>query len=353
MAETIKVLIVDDSVFMRKVIMDVLNKENDIEVIDIAKDGQEAVEKAISIKPDVITMDVEMPVLDGISSLEKILDDHFVPVIMFSSVTVKGADRTMKALEIGAVDFITKPSSIFDIKGNPIEKELVSKIRAAFKVKNIKKTKEKTPQKVQKSKKSDIVKSRKIEKIIAVGSSTGGPKALHSFIPYLPGDISAPVVIVQHMPPGFTKSLAERLNTISEVNVVEARNNDILSAGVVYIAPGGYHMVFRKGHGDNIKIKLTKDAPVGGHRPCVDVMMESLSEVAHKDIIGVIMTGMGGDGSKGIVELKNRKKSYIIAQNEETCVVFGMPKVAISTGLVDCVVPLEEISNKIVEVLGV
>lgn len=192
-----------------------------------------------------------------------------------------------------------------------------------------------------------------LKTIVAIGASTGGPKALQEVIPYIPGNVPAAVLIVQHMPPGFTKSLAERLNSISDLTVKEAENGDLIQPGYAYIAPGDYHMAVTKSEEGLLKILLNQDPLISGHRPAVNVMMKSLSETGFENVIGVIMTGMGSDGSEGIIKLKMKNKGVIISQDEKSCVVYGMPRAAALTGVVDTVVPLNEIANEIVKNLGV
>lgn len=352
----IKVLVVDDSSFMRKIISDIINSDPNLEVIDTAKNGREAIEKSKIHKPDVMTLDVEMPVLDGLSALDIIMDEMPMPVIMLSSLTREGADATLRALELGAVDFITKPSSIFKVNTDDMRLELISKLKMAAGVKM--KLKVSTPIKIRpKPVSSEVFNSKKNvtigkgNRIIAIGTSTGGPKALQYVIPNLPGDMDASVLIVQHMPPGFTKSLAERLDSMSELNVKEAEDSEELKPGYAYIAPGNFHLRIVK-ENNRFIIRLGDGETVSGHKPSVDAMMDSLAQLNISNLIGVIMTGMGSDGAKGLAKLKN-DKNYIIAQDEESCVVFGMPKSAIKLGAVDKVVSLDEISNEIIKAMGV
>lgn len=348
---TIKVLVVDDSAFMRKVITDILNSDDGINVIDTAKNGLEALEKARLLKPDVITLDVEMPVVDGLTCLKELSKLDYIPVIMLSSLTKDGAEDTIKALEDGAVDFITKPTNIFQISADSKKQELIEKVKVAKGTSGIKR--DSTKKKVQIKPKDSIVRSNEIKSIIAIGTSTGGPKALQDVLPLIPGDIPAAILVVQHMPAGFTKSFAERLNSMSELTVKEAEDDEIVKPGYAYIAPGDYHMLVETFKPNNLKIKLTKDPPASGHRPSVNTMMDSLAQTRIKNVIGVIMTGMGGDGSEGIKRLKEMNNGYIIAQDEKTCVVFGMPRVAVQTGKVDIIVPLKEISGEIIKIVGV
>jgi len=345
----IKVLIVDDSAFMRKVLSDMIESEESLTVVGTAVDGQDALQKIQNLDPDVITLDIEMPVMDGISCLREIMRRFPKPVVMLSSLTDHGADLTIKALDEGAVDFVAKPKNIFDIKCDTKKNEIIEKIIIASKVK-FNKLKRKLNDKGDEPTNSS---NKALKHIIAIGTSTGGPKALQSVIPLLPGDIPAAVLIVQHMPPGFTNSLAERLDSKSQLVVKEALHKEKILTGHAYIAPGDSHMMFEAASNGDIYINLDKSPPVGGHRPSVDVMMNSLSDTGFKNIIGVIMTGMGADGSIGVKKLKEVNKSYIIAQDEETSVVFGMPKMAIQTGAVDKVVPLDKISQEIIQYLGV
>ncbi len=348
-SNTVKVLIVDDSAFMRKVLAEIIDAEESLSVIGTATDGRDALVKIEKLNPDVITMDVEMPIMNGISCLKEIMQRFPKPVIMLSSGTDHGAELTIKALDEGAVDFIAKPKNIFDIKNDGKRYEIIEKIAIA---KNISFDNLRN----QSEKESGFTQTKSIKQlkyIIAIGTSTGGPKALQGVIPLLPGDIPAAVLIVQHMPPGFTTSLAERLDSKSELIVKEASHREKILAGHVYIAPGDSHMLIENTSNGDIVINLDKSPPVGGHRPSVDVMMNSLSDTGLKNIIGVIMTGMGSDGSVGVKKLKEINKSYIIAQDEDSSVVFGMPKMAIQTGAVDKVVSLEKISEEIIQYLGV
>ncbi len=351
-----RVLIVDDSAFMRKVLADIVNSDPGLEVADVAKNGKEAIQKVLLLKPDVMTLDVEMPVMDGLSALEVVMRDAPMPVIMLSSLTKEGADATLRALELGALDFITKPSSIFQINTQDMQQELLSKLKMAAGVSaKVRSAPHRDRIPVVRAatalRDSRGLKNGKIRKIIAIGTSTGGPKALQDVIPNLPGDLQASVLVVQHMPPGFTKSLAERMDGISQMRVKEAEHDDILLPGWVYIAPGNYHLrVVRDGH--DFRIKLGDDELVSGHRPSVDAMMSSLSELNMSDIIGVIMTGMGSDGAKGLKLLK-KQHTFVIAQDEDSCVVFGMPKSAIKLEVVDKIVSLDGIADEIIKAMGV
>ena len=342
----IKVLIVDDSAFMRKLLSDLFSAEPDFLVIDTARNGMDAVSKVKLLKPDLITMDVEMPIMDGIKSLEVIMKDTPTPVLMISSLTRDGADATMRALELGAVDFVAKSAGIMSSVAG-ISNEILDKSRAAVHAKIFKLSA--IPAKVL-----PITKPTTYapvfsgdERILAIGTSTGGPRALQEIITKLPGDLPCGVVIVQHMPPGFTKSLSERLNSLSALTVKEAEHNDVIRPGLVLIAPGDYHMEIRR-EGNKKVIKLNQNPPIGGHRPAVDPMMQSVAEVYGQRTVGVILTGMGHDGAKGIKAIKEQR-GYTIAEDQSTAVVFGMPKSAIELGVVDKVAPLSAIAAEIVK----
>lgn len=348
----IRVLVVDDSALMRRIIQNTLSQDPEIEVVGIAKDGIDAIEKARTLNPDVITLDIEMPLMDGISCLEHLLKNGSYAIIMVSSFTKERANATIRALELGAFDFITKSSNIFDMSSAGKQNEIIEKTKLAFR------SLRKQEALNAKARKKQIVgqeyqtKPLKMEYIIAIGISTGGPKALSEILSEFPSDLPAAFVVVQHMPPGFTASLANRLNDNSSLLVKEAEDMDVLKAGHVYIAPGDNHLTFIK-NDDKIVVKLNKEPAVGGFRPSVDVMMTSLSLVDFSPIIGVIMTGMGSDGSKGLKNLKENKNAYVIAQDEASSIVFGMPRSAIEKGLVDITVPLQEIPTCIMNYMGV
>lgn len=354
----IKVLIVDDSAFMRKVLSDIINDSDTMEVAGTAKNGEDAIKKIKTLNPDVVTLDVEMPVMDGLTALEKIMSETPIPVVMLSSYTKEGADATLKALELGAIDFISKPSSIFKVNTEDIIAEINTKVTIASKAKfsrTVRKTTIKAKEVVQAKppiEQRTMRKGSKIEKIVAIGTSTGGPKALQEVIPKLPGDLNASVIIVQHMPPKFTKSLAERLDGMSQFTVKEAEDRELLRAGYAYIAPGDQHLKLKKS-GADFQIVLTQEPPVTGHRPSADAMFYSLADLGLFNVIGVIMTGMGSDGAKGLERIKHETDGYIIAQNEESCVVYGMPKSTVKLGVVDKECDLHFISNEIVKAMGV
>lgn len=347
----IKVLVVDDSVFMRKLLTDLFAGETDFTVVDTARNGKDAIDKVKRFKPDLITMDVEMPVMDGIKALELIMKEAPTPVVMISSLTQAGAVATLRALEIGAVDFVAKTAGpISNITA--IRTEILTKCRAAVRANVLqlatgRATAGVLPAMPKMHSQSGLVLD---ERIVAIGTSTGGPRALQEIITKIPGNIPCGIVIVQHMPPGFTKSLAERLDSLSSVTVKEAEHNDVIRPGYVFIAPGDYHMLIEREGGKTV-IKLNQNPPIGGHRPAVDPLMESVARTYGSKAIGVILTGMGRDGAKGIEAIK-RQNGYTIAEDQSTAVVYGMPKAAIELGVVDKIVPITGVTAKILKVLS-
>ncbi|GEL06676.1 protein-glutamate methylesterase/protein-glutamine glutaminase [Salisediminibacterium halotolerans] len=342
----IKVLVVDDSAFMRKMLADMLDSHEQIEVIAKARNGQQALEKVVSFKPDVVTMDVEMPVMSGIDALKNIMANHPVPVIMVSSVTKDGANTTFEAMSYGAVDFIAKPSGAMSLKMQTVQADLIAKVLAAASVEMPKLTDQKIFSSVVQpnhENKYPIPNGPDVT-VAAIGTSTGGPKALHHLLTALPAEFPCPILIVQHMPEGFTKSLAERLNARANITVKEAENGERLKKGVAYLCPGGYHLKVKE-LGTSVGVLLDQSDPVNGHRPSVDSMLLSLASSSISRVIAVIMTGMGADGKKGLIELKHCKTTAAIAESEKTSVVYGMPKAARETGLVDEVVDLHDIAE--------
>lgn len=364
----IKVLVVDDSAFMRKVICDILSTCDRINVVGTARNGNEAIEKTLELKPDVITLDVEMPVLDGISALKEIMRKTPTPVLMLSGHTAPGAKATITSLENGAVDFIPKPSSVLDYNADGFKKDLIEKVLIVSSSR-LHLYRSRSRQAAPVAAKPQVsgyshkavkgaaqVSSKsgdgKLKKIIAIGTSTGGPKALQSVVPAFPADIEAGILIVQHMPVGFTKSMAERLDQLSGISVKEAEHGDVVKPGHAYVAPGGKQMrVERKG--GEYRILVEDDGLVSGHRPSVDALMMSIADIGTRNVIGVIMTGMGADGAMGLVEMKKKNNAYIIAQDEESCVVYGMPKSAVEKGVVDKSVSLEGITVEILRAMEV
>jgi two-component system, chemotaxis family, protein-glutamate methylesterase/glutaminase len=362
----IKVLIVDDSAFMRKLIGDFLSEQPQIEVIGTARNGEDALKKWRDCKPDVITLDVEMPKLNGLEVLKVIMKEKPLPIVMLSSTTKEGADITLQAIQAGAVDFVAKPSGSISIDLHKVKAELIEKVISASEANltkiNMISDSKKATKTINKSQGMDTANSDKAaklfypgkkreyhaKKVVCIGTSTGGPRALQQVLTTLPKDISAPILVVQHMPAGFTKSLANRLDSLCEITVKEAVDGELLQKGTAYIAPGGWHLEV-KSIGTSLAVSLCNSDPRNGHRPSVDVMFESIARIKHVMKISVIMTGMGSDGSKGLVEMKKHGSVKAIAESQETSIVFGMPKAAIATNMVDEVTNVENIARSIMK----
>jgi len=343
----IRVLVVDDSALMRKIISDMLTDSPDIEVIARATNGEEAIEKVTRLMPDVVTMDIEMPVLDGLHALGYIMSECPTPVIMLS--TESSADVTMTAFQYGAVDFIQKPTGNIIPDLSSIKEELIKKVRAASGVKTTRLGFMEIKHITHRS--EPEVRLRKSRKIVVIGASTGGPRALQHIIPLLPSSFDASIIVVQHMPPGFTKSLAERLNMQSMIRVREAKDGDIIQPGVILIAPGDYHTVVKRQqqNGKTIEvITLNKGQKVQGVRPSIDVLLNSVASVYGSDALGVILTGMGSDGCVGSRNLK-KAGGKVIAEDESSCVVFGMPRAIIEQNLADFILPINRIAEGIMQ----
>lgn len=352
----IRVLIVDDSAIVRQALESILNSDKQIQVIDTAADPYFAAEKIKKDLPDVITLDIEMPRMDGITFLQKIMSQHPIPVVICSSLTGKGSETALKALEYGAAEIIHKPKVGTKDFFNEARITICDKIKAAAQVnaKRITKSRHK-PQKIAKKLTADAMLPKatsramiqSTEKVVIVGASTGGTEALKTFLEVLPAN-SPGIVIVQHMPENFTTAFAKRLDTICQMTVREAKDNDSVLRGFALIAPGNKHVLLKRS-GARYYVEV-KDGPlVSRHRPSVDVLFRSASRYAGKNACGVIMTGMGDDGAKGMLEMKEAG-AHTIAQDEASCVVFGMPKEAIQLGGVAQVLPLEAIASSVLKV---
>ncbi|MEC4889555.1 MAG: chemotaxis response regulator protein-glutamate methylesterase [Nitrospira sp.] len=339
----IRVLTVDDSALMRQVLASLLAKDREIEVIGSAPDPYIAREKIKALNPDVLTLDVEMPKMDGLTFLEKLMRGRPMPVIMVSSLTEAGCETTLRALELGAVDFITKPKIDLREGMEEVSQDLISKIKAAARAtvrpREAAASGEKAPPKLLGS---AMIKTT--DTIIAIGSSTGGTEAVKNVLEVLPPN-TPPIVITQHMPERFTKTWADRMNQLCRISVKEAEDGDSVLPGHALIAPGNYHMTLVRS-GARYSVRINQNEPVNRHRPSVDVMFDSVAQYAGANAIGVILTGMGGDGAKGMLAMK-QAGAYNIAQDEASCVVFGMPKEAIKMGGVDKVLPLNDIPSAI------
>lgn len=350
----IKVMIVDDSPLVRKIASDILSTDPEIEVIATASCAEIALKKLEKIQPDVITMDIEMPGMGGLNAIKEIMQTKPVPIILLSAFARKGAELTLQALELGAVDFIAKPTISLSGGITDISSQLISKVKqaAGIKVTQLRpfsqhfKNKDQLSHTETKFKKSTA--STKYE-IVAIGASTGGPVALKTVLTEIPEDFPAGILIVQHMPPVFTKAFADRLDNLCKIKVKEASDGDCILPGTALLAPGDYHMTVTR-YNSTPRVKLHKWEPVSGHRPSVDVLMHSVMREYGSKAIGVIMTGMGKDGAEGLHELK-RKGGYVIAQDKETSVIFGMNGEVVKKGVANEVLPVNEIAPCIMRCL--
>ncbi len=410
------ILVVDDSALMRRAICDIINSSNEYEATDTGRDGLDAYEKIKANSYDAVLLDINMPRMNGLELLQKLQKENIrVTVVVVSSLAKEDAKITIQAMEYGAVDFITKPENIIEAKGIQFRDNLTrlldsvlpqmkgrassalakpsaasasaaAKPSAAAAAASAAAAKSSVAAAAAKTSLLSAARStapgskaaagtpagqtcagaagstrtvpRKAssgggKKLIALACSTGGPKSLQSVIPYLEKNMDAPMVLVQHMPIGFTKSMAERLNELSKVQVKEAEENDVLKKGWVYVAPGGYHLEVVAAKDGTHKIHLSDAPAIGGLRPCANVMYRSLKRCTYDEIVCVVLTGMGADGTDGIRELNRAKPIYVIAQDEPTCVVYGMPKAIAEAGLVDEVVPLTNIPKRIINQVGV
>ncbi|OLN33507.1 protein-glutamate methylesterase/protein-glutamine glutaminase [Desulfosporosinus metallidurans] len=376
----IGVLIVDDSPFMRLTLQKILSQDPDIKVLDVARDGREGIHKLRIHRPQVVTMDVEMPVMDGLQALEEIMRWQPTPVIILSAVTTEGAQATLKALDLGAFDVVAKPSGRPGADLQVLSRDLVEKVKAAAGV-NPERLSRNTSgalstsvqtsgtkvvassgapsavgssvgsvgqaSRISGTNKGGLTPKHAVE-IVAIGTSTGGPSALQAVLPILPNNFPVPVLVAQHMPPGFTGPLAQRLNGICPLNVREGIHGEVLKAGTVYVAPAGKQLQVQRKAGQ-LALQIGDEAPITTlYHPSVDVMFLSLAKEIGKGVLGVVMTGMGNDGTRGMKEIK-RVEGFGITEAEETCVVYGMPRSVVEAGLADRVVPLGEIGSSIVE----
>jgi two-component system chemotaxis response regulator CheB len=363
----IRVLIADDSAFMRKVLHSILLAERGFEVIGEARDGREALAQAESLKPDVITMDINMPHVDGLQATEQIMSSNPRPIVIVSSESREGAETTLKALELGAIDFVAKPSSGIDLDMSSVRDELVRKLKMASKVRVVRTaSRSKAAHAVAASKartesgnpeasksKSPASPSRSNSKfpLIVIAASTGGPATLTKLVPLFPRDFPAALIIVQHMPGAFTAQFSEQLSGICAIRVKEAEAGEILAPGTAYICPGSHHMrVSPTG-----RVTLDDGPRILGYRPCADVTLESAAEYAGPLSLGVILTGMGNDGARGAQAIKSAG-GFVLAQDEATSVIFGMNAEAIRSGAVDQILPIEDlfaaIEKRVVLVCG-
>ena len=341
MTRPVKVLIVDDSALVRSVLEKELARDPMIEVIGVAPDPYVARDKIVLLKPDVVTLDIEMPRMDGLTFLRKLMQHYPLPVIVVSSLTPRGGEVALEAMESGAVEVLCKPGAAYAIGDMSVE--LVDKIKAAARV-QVRQRKPQAPG--NNAPPSRLAMTRTTHKVIAIGASTGGTEALASVLKVLPANAPG-IVIVQHMPEHFTRSFAERLNTLCAMSVKEAENGDTVVPGKVLIAPGNYHMLLKRS-GAQYLVEVKSGPLISRHRPSVDVLFKSVAKFAGKNAVGVIMTGMGRDGAEGM-KLLHDAGAKTIAQDEATCVVFGMPKEAIALNAIGNVLALDHIPGRMLQ----
>lgn len=344
----IKLLIVDDSALMRKLLRETFEKEGDFQV-EVARNGKEAIEKNLSFQPDVITLDINMPEMDGITALAHIMNQRPVPVVMVSSLTEKGALATFEALNLGAVDYVTKPGGTISLNIDLIKEELISKVRAAAKAKLktkalVRKIREEREKIIKPSPPKEITAD---ERLVLIGVSTGGPRTLEEILPELPADFPIPVIVAQHMPPTFTKSFAERLNSVCELDVIEVDRPLPVEKGKIYIGKGGSDVVVAR-RSDKLIVHPKPENPSFLWHPSVEILGRSVLEHCDpKKVIAVMLTGMGYDGADAFTEIKKRG-GKTIAESEESAVVFGMPRELIERGGATVVLPAEKIAKQLI-----
>ncbi len=367
------ILIIDDSALMRRVLSDIINSDERFIVCDVASNGLEAYDK-ITLNPkryDVILLDINMPKMNGIEFMEEINRLKLqLTVIVVSTIAVEGAAETIRLLELGAFDFVTKPNSFSEAKENTFQDKVLRCLACAAgfsESEERNKRKREIPQvpKITRNETTPVISAKDLVvrkshkavgmgamKLVALACSTGGPKALQQVVPRLPKNLDAPMIIVQHMPAGFTETLANRLNELSQVTVKEAADGELLQKGMVYIAKGGSQLRVKK-QGDAYVLTVTDEPARNALRPCADILYESLLESDYDDITCVVLTGMGRDGTVGIKQLNDKRNIYVIGQEASTCTVYGMPRALQEAGLADEMLPLEEVAGAIIKNVGV
>jgi two-component system chemotaxis response regulator CheB len=346
-----KIVVIDDSAFMRKSLTLMLESDPEIKVVATAREGREGIEKIKRFRPDLVTLDIEMPGMNGLEALKVLMQECPLPVLMVSSLTTDGADATVEALAMGAMDFISKDLSHVSVNIVMIKDELIAKIKSIVRSPAVRNRFYKSPARIDTSRSWTPAPVRNgsmdvSPAAIVVGVSTGGPHALLRLLPRLPASFPIGIAVVQHMPPHFTKSMAERLDSVCKLGVKEAESGDVLKAGSVLIAPGGKHLTFVN-DGRTVSAIISEEPGTTLYRPSADVMMTSAVSALRRPIVGLIMTGMGKDGLEGLKTIKSNG-GYIIAQDEQSCVVYGMPKAAVDEGIVDTVVPLDCIADSLI-----
>ncbi|PCI30508.1 MAG: chemotaxis response regulator protein-glutamate methylesterase [SAR324 cluster bacterium] len=361
-----KVLVVDDSALMRSELTKIIEKDEELKVVATARNGSQVLDKIRRFHPDVVTMDINMPIMDGIEALKQVMENAPLPVVMISSLTQEGAEETMDALNLGAFDFIAKPSGSISLDIATQGKIIRLKLKTAATSRSrwsLRKRITARPPAIRKP----IVSQRSVRRspiirsglrgavpkkgIVAIGVSTGGPKTLMSILPQIPADFSGSILIAQHMPENFTLSFANRLNKVCSLHVKEAENGDIVEPGTIYVAPGGKHMKVKNRNNRLLMLEIVDDIPSKIYKPSVEVLFESLLENIGTNWLGVMLTGMGSDGARALTQLR-KMGGHTIAESEESCVVFGMPGKVVEMGGAEYVLSEHEIASKIVEISG-
>lgn len=366
--ENVKVLIVGQSSLNGLLIAGTLQSDPNIKIVDMCKDNADIIEKINSYKPDVMTIDAKISDEGGMKRLEKIVGNTLIPVVVLGKKEEKENYLFKQAFDAGTAYFVDRPDDCMELISEPVKKELIKKVHTAKNLKynlienscnsfaDIFETSNYTLYKVKSNLqyRNEFTRKLGIKNIVAIGTSTGGPKALLDVIPMIPKNLSAAYLIVQHMPSGFTRTFAQRLDGLSKINVKEAEDKEIILEGTAYIAPGGYHMLVEKDEmAGNLKVRLSDIPPKNSVRPSADVLFNSLAETELDNLIGIIMTGMGCDGREGLINMKKRNNAHIIAESEDSCTVYGMPKAVINAGIADRIVPVEQITNEIIKYVGV
>lgn len=347
MKKPIRVLIIDDSAFMRNMIKDMLESDSRITVIGSARNGEDGLKLINKLTPDVVTLDIEMPIMDGMVTLERIMNIEPLPVIMLASVTKSGREKAMQAMSLGAIDFIAKPSGEISLDIQIVKDEMINKVIAASSA-----VMKKSGAKDGHLLKESVMNLMHQQTIVAIGTSTGGPRALQYILSAIPKDFPAPIFIVQHMPPRFTKSLADRLNAVAQIRVVEAKDKEKVEPKTAYIAPGDHHLLVHQ-EGSELILSLTQSPLINGHRPSVNVLFNSIAQLNNYNKIAVVLTGMGKDGAEGVREIKKKDdQAFIIAEAKESAIIYGMPQAALSTGCVNQSIHLHKIVDKLIHIVA-
>jgi two-component system chemotaxis response regulator CheB len=346
----IKVLVVDDSAFMRKAISTMLEKDSEIRVVGTARDGEEGLEQVRRLEPDVITMDIEMPRMDGLTALRHIMMEMPRPVLMVSSLTTEGAQDTLKAMELGAVDYIPKQLSKVSLDIIKIEDDLIAKVKSVARRKVFRPAARPRTAPAPRPAAVPLAAGSRLavrRDVVAIGVSTGGPPAVQSILTALPADFPAGILIAQHMPKAFTGPFAQRLDGVCKIRVKEAEDGEVFSPGTAYVAPGGRHMILEQ-RISRIDVRIVDEPADALYKPSANVLMTSVAKAVGRRGLGIILTGMGNDGKEGIAELKT-KGGRALAQSDETCVVYGMPKAIVDAGLSDEIIDLDDMPRAIME----